>query len=244
MTHTLISNNYEDFSFLDSNAPINNSHVETIKASMLIKQLLPWRPILVNKDMQIIDGQHRFLAAKSLGHPIYYQKNEELTEDDMGLLNSNTRNWKPGEWIHHWKTRGKEQYKILDDFCSKYNITCHLGAKVLKLRSETFARTLKAGTLSKIDPNTLARGTEIMDTVMELKELISYSMITQSDFIKTVAFLRGLIALVQLDDFDAKVFKKKLDMQINKIIKCTDSQSYFNRFLEIYNWKNQNPIGR
>ena len=62
--------NYAQFQPIDGNRTILQHHLKRLKKSMEENFLIS--PILVNEKMEIIDGQHRFEAAKSLGLPIYF----------------------------------------------------------------------------------------------------------------------------------------------------------------------------
>jgi hypothetical protein len=74
--------NYSQFKFLAKNRPVYpNELVESIKQ----KNMLAEHPILCDKKMQVIDGQHRLRAAQMLNTPIYYIVSENLTENDIGI---------------------------------------------------------------------------------------------------------------------------------------------------------------
>jgi ParB-like chromosome segregation protein Spo0J len=64
------TNDYEMFKTLDGNRTVNKLHVSRLKESFKTAYLLS--PILINQQNQIIDGQHRFEAAKILGLPVNY----------------------------------------------------------------------------------------------------------------------------------------------------------------------------
>lgn len=64
---------YNIFKKHPNNREIFHANLEKIKRSIQIKNLLEYRPIIVDKKMQVIDGQHRLEAARQLGVPIYYQ---------------------------------------------------------------------------------------------------------------------------------------------------------------------------
>ena len=50
-------------------------------------------PILVNEKFEIIDGQNRFIASKSLNKPIYYIIKKGYGIKEVRILNSNAKNW-------------------------------------------------------------------------------------------------------------------------------------------------------
>jgi len=76
----LITYDYEIFKRMRGNRILNNSHVKNLVKSMKEKYLP--QPILVNKDMEIIDGQHRFAAAEELNLPIHYL----IIDGELGMF--------------------------------------------------------------------------------------------------------------------------------------------------------------
>mgnify|MGYP001604126207 FL=1 len=94
--------NYSIFKLNAANAVIKKEHVDRLKASIKLKNMLHLRPILVNSEMEIIDGQHRFTAAKELNVAVFYEMDSSLNEDDMALLNSNSRTWSNSDFVHHF----------------------------------------------------------------------------------------------------------------------------------------------
>ena len=62
-----------DYSLLKMNKlnrAINKSQVERLTKN--IKRIGLQVPIIVNRNNEVVDGQHRFLALKNLGKPIVY----------------------------------------------------------------------------------------------------------------------------------------------------------------------------
>lgn len=80
--------NYDMFKFRDDNrTKIRKRHVDTLAESIQRNNQLEKHPIVVNQDMEIINGQHRLCAAKELGIPVYYIVQEEFTPEDLYISN-------------------------------------------------------------------------------------------------------------------------------------------------------------
>src|SRR6187549_2973465 len=104
---------YEKFRFLRANRAINKNNVEKIKASYREWGVIAGRPILIDKDFNIIDGQHRFLALKDLGFPIPY---EIIGGDIIGktmALNSNQDEWQLIDYAKSYAEQGYDCYRKL-----------------------------------------------------------------------------------------------------------------------------------
>ena len=87
---------YDKFNLKFGNRPIDNAHVKKIMRSMTEEFINV--PIAVNKRYEIVDGQHRFTAAKALGLPIFYRF---ATENLLSIrrMNQNTKNWTINDFL-------------------------------------------------------------------------------------------------------------------------------------------------
>jgi ParB-like chromosome segregation protein Spo0J len=66
----LKTSDYTLFRTIEGNRNINLLHLNRLRQSMLEKYL--FTIIIVNENMEIIDGQHRFTVCRELGLPVYY----------------------------------------------------------------------------------------------------------------------------------------------------------------------------
>ena len=80
---------YEMFHFIEGNRSID--HEDRIEKSIRTSGLLV-QPILVNQNMEVIEGQNRYQACKNLGLPIYYVIQDGIGLDEVKSLNSASKN--------------------------------------------------------------------------------------------------------------------------------------------------------
>ena len=73
ITKVLYEKNYTKFTLLDDNRDINDVHVEALAKSM--KKSGQLMPIIVNENLEVLDGQHRLKACELLGLPVAYVVN-------------------------------------------------------------------------------------------------------------------------------------------------------------------------
>lgn len=66
------TSNYSRFKHLNGNRNIVEPHLRRLIKSIQENGWLENSPVLVNQKYEIIDGQHRFEACKTLGLPIEY----------------------------------------------------------------------------------------------------------------------------------------------------------------------------
>lgn len=113
LTSVYVTDEYKKFKIIDGNRPIN--HAKKIMESIREIGML-WQPILVNERFEIVDGQGRFLAMKTLGLPVIYIVQEGLTIKEVRYLNQNATIWNVEDYIHSYATGddAKDAYRNLE----------------------------------------------------------------------------------------------------------------------------------
>lgn len=102
---------YSLFKTLSANRPLTDPHVGGIIKS--IEEHGSWlqdEPILVNENMEVIDGQHRLAAHKRLELPIYYTVVEGLGIKRAHVMNRARRNWTIIDWMNSYANSGNQNY--------------------------------------------------------------------------------------------------------------------------------------
>ena len=113
---------YDIFNRFEFNREIKKSHVELLKASMKQENRLHLHPLIVDKDYNIIDGQHRLEAAKSLNIPVYYIVDKNATDQSI-LIDQFVNYWKSQDYINFYAKRGKPEYVKFLEVMKKYDLT-------------------------------------------------------------------------------------------------------------------------
>lgn len=70
-------------------------------------------PIIVNEKLEIIDGQNRLGALKSLNLPVYYVVQEGLDVTACRNLNIGQTNWTTEDYIYSYADEGNQSYRRL-----------------------------------------------------------------------------------------------------------------------------------
>ena len=152
------------------------------------------KSVLVDKELNIIDGQHRFEACKRLGLPIYYMITTVDPQEAMIELNAQQIGWKMGDYINSWADSGIKCYQTLRDFESTYRFG--LTNSVLVLFDKTYDKTnitkIKAGKPFKIDP----RAEELAQFIMSCSAVPYYK---GSYFIKAISRIYNNLTDKQLE---------------------------------------------
>jgi hypothetical protein len=118
------SNDYNKFSMIKGNRQLDMHKIKKILADIdRGTNLLKYVPILVieqGKKFEIIDGQHRFVVAQKIKHPVHYIIAEKLSLYDIARMNSNTEKWKAKDFIECYSELGNDHYKKLAAFLKEF----------------------------------------------------------------------------------------------------------------------------
>jgi hypothetical protein len=165
----------EIFNLHQNNRPINQSNVrKKMKSLTKVRKLLS--PIKVDKNFNVIDGNHRIVAIRELKRngiiiPISFYMTEDDSEDNMIEMNVEVRTWKLKDYVLKYSKQGKEQYQIIMRIANKYNVSIDDVVTVPFSGSGTgnVSDKVKNGTFSYHDWEKVE---EYFEYLIELKEMI------------------------------------------------------------------------
>ncbi|MEJ0030905.1 MAG: ParB/Srx family N-terminal domain-containing protein [Bacteroidota bacterium] len=70
-------------------------------------------------EMHVIDGQHRIAACKMLGETVYYIK-DDITKEDIAILNTAQKNWTRMDFINFYAIEGRGDFETLAALINTY----------------------------------------------------------------------------------------------------------------------------
>lgn len=152
------SKDYSKFNILSENRNIDHNHIDKIKESITKHGYLSSNPIIVDEKMNIIDGQHRFLACKEMGLPIDY----EVIEDSESMiidLNTTQKKWTIYDYLKYYAIKdNNENYIRVLNLMGKYKTSAQMIFSIALKRGMggEITRTVRQGTL-KFDVDDVAR---------------------------------------------------------------------------------------
>lgn len=111
--------NYEMFKKLEGNRATTVARVNKIKKSIMTVGYIT-SPILVNENMEIIDGQGRFEALKELRLPVEYIVQEGLNVKECIAMNIYQTNWKVIDYIKSYSAKGNPNYIRLTNLMAEF----------------------------------------------------------------------------------------------------------------------------
>ncbi len=234
--------NYEIFKKQTTNRPIRKENVDKILSSITNKNMLHLRPIIVNKDMEVIDGQHRLEAAKKLNLDLYYVVHEESDDYDMILLNNNQKRWTLYDYLNYYCEKGHPEYLSFKEFLSSttwIDITSCL--TIIGKNNGLEWRKFKEGKL-EFKKSYEVNATKVM-FIEEIIKVIKNTLVTRNKKpFSGTRFIAALGFLCSQDEFDMDLFCKKLQGRLDCLHACATTEGYLQMLKGIYNYRNQNPI--
>jgi hypothetical protein len=112
------TSDYSLFKPIGGNREINQLHYERLRKSMAENCL--FTVLYVNEKHEIIDGQHRFEAIKSLGLPVHYVIIEGAGLEQVQVYNHFLKKWDCDDYLHGYIELGKPEYISYKKFKDKY----------------------------------------------------------------------------------------------------------------------------
>lgn len=242
------SKDYDKFVFLKSNRPTDIKRVVEMERYCIESHItfLEDKPINVNSQLTpgyytIMDGQHRFELAKRLSEPVYFIDNPELEPKHIIELNANQKSWRIIDYINFYAANNVGSFKSLKGVLDKFPdfpVTGILAmytapSKGEKRRGIPPINKLKRGKLPSLN---FTEGDKVLNMILSLFDKF------HSKFVRDRSFIYAFTSFARHENFNLKVWNKKLEFQTMKFVKCSSVETYIKMLCEIYNYKNSKKI--
>lgn len=229
-----VTDDYGIFSRKEGNRQVNRLHVERLKTSIEEEYLVS--PITVNESYEIIDGQHRFEAARQLGKPIYYIVCEDYGLDEIHRLNEINQSWTLGDFLEGYSNKGIDSYITAKEFMGNNNInSVQLTLNLLdKDRSQSkLKKMFKDG---NFEITSLEWAQNFMDKLEDFKVYF--------DSWNTSLFTKAFKKLYEHKNYEHSEMVKKLEYLSHNLEKRSTINQYLELLVRIYNHKKRSRKGK
>ena len=241
--------NYNQFKFLEWNRVIDTIHVERLISSFsenLIhgnsKNKMFSIPILVNKDLYVLDGQHRLLACKKLEIPILYtiEKNNVCNNQVILSVNTKTKIWTLWDYVTAYAKDNNPNYLEIIKFKDNYPEFRHtrMIMNLLSLKMFFSYDKLKQGLFKITD---IKQSNILADRIIALKDLHAFT-IKKIEICKSKFAFDGIMSIVSKSDYDEERMIEKINKYPSIIYPCVSIETYREMFLNAYNYKSRNKM--
>ncbi len=210
---------YKKFQVYTSNRSINEGLVKRLMESIKDLGYIEGKPVIVDKNFTIIDGQHRYTACVRLDIPVHYIVTDADPQKAMIQLNAQQINWKVGDYIHNWADQGVKCYIHLLDFEKRRGLGVSNAIYILFNQQADTNKKIKNGFKFTINSNAEKIGAFIKDC-------------DQLPYYKSAMFVRALVAV--WDDCSADQIDK-LKAAMMSLKQQPNSAAYIQAFENIVN---------
>ena len=224
----LPTNELHDFNieFINANRIPKGCDVNKIKVSLKLTNALHIKVIIAYYDeetntLYLIDGQHRYMAAKALGLPIHVKVTEEYNPMWMSVLNCNQKNWTLRDYgnmyIQDKDPKVSYIYSKFMDYLAQYPITP--GLLVALFQNQT-NKDMANGGNHKFKTGALT-SEHLVHVQKRLSQLESLTHVAANPAItlrtlKKQQFQQAMLKALETKDFSLEKFKANLYGSRNK----------------------------
>ncbi len=224
---------YDSFIFRDDNREkIDQKHVERIACSIKSKNMLDLRPVIVNQAMEILDGQHRVLAAKMIGVEVYYQVERELTAQDMLKLNV-SKNWGNVDYLNFYCHHQYDEYIKLKRFMEKNNISLRIAITIAIGQAHQAFIDFKEGNFKFVDEEVSEHIDTCWETVRYIQKINGFS-----NYLNSSRFWKALIILFRHPSFNKVKWLDNTKKLTDSFYAKASIKDYVSLVQTVYNWRN------
>lgn len=232
------------FKFMDNNRIVDRNNVAKIQESILTYGFLN-QPILVSKDFQIIDGQHRYEAWRQMDKAtrpeikFIIETSDNDIEHLCKLTNLVSKSWKDIDFVRFYANssipNSKDYQTILDvlNYCeeNKFRVTVMFVVNLLaKTDNSDMIRAVKNGEF--VAKNSKAKCISIIDRMLKFKEVLSTKELSKQVF-NHKPFRMALIRLLNTEGIDETRLLNTINLK--PLTRCITVNEYLLEIQTRYN---------
>jgi len=220
--------NFEKFKTITGNREVSVPAVERLVREIKKSNLLPYFPILVNKKMEVIDGQHRLEACKILNVPVYYNIGKNGDIETVQTVNTTSRNWMASDYLHSWIKRGNKHYEALASFMAENALPLGCARRILAW--DKGGNDIDGFKKGKFRISSENKAIEIKDLI---KEICS---INTGRLVYTHTFVIALMKMVDTPRYSQKWMLNRLEISAPKFWTSDKAVDYLRQLEDVYNF--------
>lgn len=233
---------YDQFKVLVGNRKPNELHIRRLMSSFQDHYL--FSPILVNEEMQIIDGQHRYQAAKRLDLTINYIVVPGYGLEEVQILNTNSTNWTKADYLKAYCDQGLEPYLKMRDFMLKFPEFGVAVSELILTDASSDAVDYKLVDQEIVKLRSFQNGHLVIPDLEKSYETAEKVMMFKpyyAGFFRRV-FVSTLITLFKNENYFHEEMISKLKNQPSALTNCSNVGQYKLLLEDIYNYRRREKI--
>jgi hypothetical protein len=216
---------YGSFKVLKGNRAISELHVRKLVEAIKEKDLQI--PIIVDHDMNVLDGQHRLESYKITGNPVSYIIKDEFDLQDVRNVNSVNRKWTLTEYLMSYVKLGNKDYQLLEWFHNKYNFGISECISMLNAKGYCSTKEIKEYKKGEFVIKDLEWGKTQADRINACGEYFQYN--------KKRSFVNAMMAAMKDKTFKWKIFYQRLQNNSSKLKNQGSRNDFILNIERLYN---------
>lgn len=220
----------------NENRPLDMTKHRGLLNSMKRYGFLQCFPIVAhgngNGKLIVKDGQHRLVAAETLGLPVHYV--EADIDFDIATVNNAARTWTLADYAHKHAANGIESYREGIEFAELHRLA--IGTAFALLAGTTSWGNVKN---AFIEGRFEVRDREWADAVAA----IYVPMLRMSPKLRNARFVEACMAICRVPDFDAKRLLSGAERCREKLVPYSTRDAYLDMLEVIYNFGRHQLVG-
>ena len=216
---------YSKFDFIKGNRGISPTHVNSLTNKINNgENFLVFKPIMVDAQFRVLDGQHRLLAAQAAGVHIWYNVvTGKINLDTIARINESQRKWAPNNFVSMYASLGNSHYKAFESFCGAYKIS--VSTAMTLFGTHMTMKSLREGSLEVHD---ILSAEEVADALLDVRRYVKFA--------KYNRFATAFKRVFEHTDYDHKRMMRKLKQRKDTVKKLTSVLDYIRLLEGIYNY--------
>lgn len=221
---------YERFKIVSGNRSLKQANISRLMKSFeKTKGMMITKPIIVDRDFNVIDGQHRLAACKNMNIPVHYIVSDDKKEN-IPIYNSCQEKWGMEDYARYYAGEGNENYKRLLAVKDASGCSVHACLEGLGIADGgTGTQIFKEGRF--------LFDADIDKSVAFLNDIKKLCYIIRGKNCILVKVARAIRALRKIKTFNFSKFVEKMSLYQGKLYRCTTSDEYIEMFIRINNYK-------
>jgi hypothetical protein len=231
---------YGKFKIDPTNRRTDDNYVEQMKRDIKQHNFLFEFPLVVDSDMNLLDGQNRLRAARELGVPVYYIISNNMKMKHVPLVNGRRRSWRLEDYLHHYFERGYPDYVALDRFVQSFpNVRLSDAITLCHKHDEDEVyygdvergreKVRKLFTDGDYTCNNLPFAEKVAAAARDFRAYLP-------QYYTHRTFVRAIANLVANPQYDHGRMMQKMSYQSAKLKPCVKTSDYMPMLTEIYNY--------
>ena len=226
------TNDYSMFKRLMGNRKVDNNRLAKIRKSIEEVGYIPV-PLVVNENMEVIDGQARLIVFEEYSLPVNYMIVPGLGFDDCIAMNISGTNWHQIDYIEAFAQNGNSNYvRILELIKRNPDVTLtNIMCASTGLMTSSSA-SVKTGTI-EVSEGQYFKACELLDYVTKVLPLINGIGKSKNYFANALMFA------YQCESVDPEKMVHQIANYSHKLGSFGDTESCLDALSEVYNFKSR-----